>query len=538
MNYRDTPGVRPSDVLLGATDALAARLLPQGALKLIERLDPSLLSGEQRGATLGRLFSVETAIDDPSRRVELFDLLSLEKRSELALRLGRPIEEVADDGYVLSGPERRAALGFFGASVGPERAAAVERLPDRIGPSHGLFPHQKRAASEVERYLYRESGRVMLHLPTGVGKTRTAMSVVATHLRRRAEGLVIWLAEGRELLEQAAEEFRKTWAVVGDRDVGCLRFWSDQNPPIETIRDGIVFAGLAKLHSYGKDRTRLWALGDRASLVVFDEAHRAVAETYERLVETLVTRNPRTGLLGLSATPGRTWNDVDEDVAVAELFHSNKVTLEFEGTNSPIERLTKDGYLAAATFSRLDVAPDLNLSAADRDSLKGADDIPEPVAEALADNEQRNAVIVQSILDLSRRHNRILVYAATVRNALLLASVLRAMGLDTDAVTASTEPGERTRALTRFKQTRGAPRVLTNFGVLTTGFDAPGASAAVIARPTKSLVLYSQMVGRVIRGPKAGGTQTCEVVTVVDTTLPGFGDVAEAFMNWEDVWTE
>ena len=79
-------------------------------------------------------------------------------------------------------------------------------------------------------------------------------------------------------------------------------------------------------------------------------------------------------------------------------------------------------------------------------------------------------------------------------------------------------------------------RILINFGVLTTGFDAPAASAALIARPTKSLVLYSQMVGRVIRGPLAGGTERCEVVTVVDTTLPGFGDIAEAFTNWEDVW--
>ena len=536
MNDPDTPGVRPSDVLSCATDALAAQLLPQGALNLIERLDPSLLSGGQRGATLGRLFSIETAIDDPSRRARLFDLLSREKRSELAQRIGRPIEEISADDYTLSTPERRAVLGFFGASLGAERAAPSEPLPDRVGTVHGLFPHQKRAASEVERNLYQESGRVMLHLPTGVGKTRTAMSIVATHLRGRSEGLVIWLAAARELLEQATEEFSKTWTAVGDRDVDCLRFWTDHDPPIETIRDGIVFAGLAKLHSYGKDRPRLWSLGDRASLVVFDEAHQAVAATYQRLVETLVTRNSRTGLLGLSATPGRTWNDVDEDVAVAELFHGNKVTLEFDGIN-PIERLTKEGYLAAANFSRLDVASDLDLSDADRDSLEAADDIPEPVAEALADNEQRNALIIQSILDLRRQHNRILVYAASVRNALLLASVLRAMGLDADAVTGSTEAGERTRALTRFKRSGGPPRVLTNFSVLTTGFDAPGASAAIIARPTKSLVLYSQMVGRVIRGPKAGGTPTCEVVTVVDTTLPGFGDVAEAFMNWEDVWT-
>ena len=537
MTGGDTPGVRPADVLAGATDELAARLLPEGAFRLIERLDPGLLSGDQRTATLGRLFSIETTIDDPSRTVELLALLSPEKRSELSTRVGRPIEEITADGYALTAPQRRAVLGFFGASPGPERTASDEPLPDRIRPGHGLFPHQKRAASEVERYLYRESGRVMLHLPTGVGKTRTAMSTVATHLRGRAEGLVVWLAAGGELLEQAAEEFSRTWAAVGDRNVDCLRFWSDQNPPIETIRDGIVFAGLAKLHSYGKDRSRIWDLGDRASLVVFDEAHQAVATTYQRLVETLVTRNSRTGLLGLSATPGRTWNDVDQDVAVADLFHGNKVTLDFGGTN-PIERLTNDGYLAIATFSRLDVAPDLELSDTDLDSLEAADDVPEPITEALADNEERNGLVIQRILDLSRRHNRILVYAASVRNALLLASMLRAMGLDADAVTGSTEPGERTRALTRFKRTGGAPRVLTNFGVLTMGFDAPGASAAVIARPTKSLVLYSQMVGRVIRGPKAGGTLTCEVVTVVDTTLSGFGDVAEAFMNWEDVWTE
>ncbi len=44
------------------------------------------------------------------------------------------------------------------------------------------------------------------------------------------------------------------------------------------------------------------------------------------------------------------------------------------------------------------------------------------------------------------------------------------------------------------------------------------------------------MVGRVIRGPKAGGNEEAEIVTVVDTKLPGFDKVSEAFFNWEDVW--
>ena len=65
-----------------------------------------------------------------------------------------------------------------------------------------------------------------------------------------------------------------------------------------------------------------------------------------------------------------------------------------------------------------------------------------------------------------------------------------------------------------------------------------GTSAALIARPTLSLVLYSQMVGRAMRGTAAGGNAECEIVTVVDPRLTGFGSVAEAFSNWEDVWRD
>ena len=78
-------------------------------------------------------------------------------------------------------------------------------------------------------------------------------------------------------------------------------------------------------------------------------------------------------------------------------------------------------------------------------------------------------------------------------------------------------------------------QIIINFGVLTTGFDAPKADVAVIARPTQSLVLYSQMVGRVIRGSEAGGTESCRVVTVVDQQY-GFKDLSESFDFWDDLW--
>jgi superfamily II DNA or RNA helicase len=116
-----------------------------------------------------------------------------------------------------------------------------------------------------------------------------------------------------------------------------------------------------------------------------------------------------------------------------------------------------------------------------------------------------------------------------------------ALGINSKVLTSDTNPNERTRIIDAFKVSRKEnpeSSVLCNFGILTTGFDAPETSCAVIARPTDSLVLYSQMVGRAIRGTKSGGNAEAEIVTVIDENLKGFGEVADAFMNWEDIWDE
>lgn len=530
----DFPGIRPAAICGNLDDADAERLLPDGAFNLIRTIDPDRVNSPNRAECLGNILSLDLAVDDPERRKILLDAMPKDKISELEARVELSVEALCQS-RALDRSVRRALLGFFGLATIEERSPQVAEALTTVVPGRGLFPHQKKAAEEIERFLYREDGRAMLHLPTGVGKTRTAMSIVASHLRRSSRGLVLWLAATRELLEQAAEEFDETWHSVGDRETRCLRYWANYNPPIDEVTDGIIFCGLAKLHSYGKDRSRLWSLGDRVSMVVFDEAHQAVARTYQDIVETVVTRNPRTPLLGLSATPGRTWGNPEVDLAVAELFYENKVTLDFGDVN-PVKSLTEDGYLAAVDFSLLNVEPGLQLSAEDLDQISKSLDISESIAARFGEDEQRNLRIVQRLLELSDKHSRILVFAASVENALLLASVCRGVGLEADAVTGQTDSNERERAIRRFKRPVGPKRLLMNYGVLTTGFDAPAASAVLIARPTKSLVLYSQMVGRVIRGPRAGGTDRCEVVTVVDTTLPGFGDVAEAFMNWEDVW--
>ena len=77
---------------------------------------------------------------------------------------------------------------------------------------------------------------------------------------------------------------------------------------------------------------------------------------------------------------------------------------------------------------------------------------------------------------------------------------------------------------------------LLNFGVLTAGFDAPATSCVIIARPTRSLVLYSQMVGRAMRGIRSGGNRRCTIYTVVDEQHRGFTSVIDAFSHWEEIW--
>ena len=90
------------------------------------------------------------------------------------------------------------------------------------------------------------------------------------------------LRVAKRFLHRQHTNLGKQWRAVGDRPVECLRFWSNLQPSIDTVTEGIIFAGLAKLHSYGKDRERLWSLGDRVTMVVFDEAHQAVATTLPR----------------------------------------------------------------------------------------------------------------------------------------------------------------------------------------------------------------------------------------------------------------
>ena len=103
------------------------------------------------------------------------------------------------------------------------------------------------------------------------------------------------------------------------------------------------------------------------------------------------------------------------------------------------------------------------------------------------------------------------------------------------AITGETDTALRRSNIEKYKN--GDIKILINYGVLTTGFDAPRTNTAIIARPTNSLTLFSQMVGRATRGIKAGGNKECDIY-VINDALPGFRDMAQAFRHWDDAWNE
>jgi superfamily II DNA or RNA helicase len=374
-------------------------------------------------------------------------------------------------------------------------------------------------------------------MPTGAGKTRTAMNIIADHLRQNEPTVVVWLAHSEELCEQAASEFETAWSFLGNRPIHIWRFWGDRTLRTACLQDGILIAGLSKTYNAARsDMSFIVELARHTSLVIIDEAHSAVAETYRLILDALVVQRQKTALLGLTATPGRTWADIRVDEQLAEFFNRQKVTLSMPGYANPIDYLVDHQYLAQVEYRSLFYKSGIELSNADRERIKHQLDIPEDILRLLAEDEMRNLAIITEVEQLAKRHQRIIVFAATVHHADLLACILSARGHKAASITSRTENHLRAKLIEDFKSDEDDVQILCNFGVLTTGFNAPRTSAALIARPTKSLVLYSQMVGRAIRGPKAGGNAKAEVVTVVDYQLPGFGSVAEAFNNWEDVW--
>ena len=146
---------------------------------------------------------------------------------------------------------------------------------------------------------------------------------------------------------------------------------------------------------------------------------------------------------------------------------------------------------------------------------------------------KRNERVVVSIKGLPSDWP-VLVFATSVEHAKVLAAMLCLEDISAKPISAETNPGARRFYIEEFR--RGRLRVLTNYNVLATGFDAPAVRALYITRPVYSKLLYQQMIGRGLRGPLNGGKSKYRIMNIGDNVAQ-YGEQL-AFRHFEYLWKE
>ena len=412
-------------------------------------------------------------------------------------------------------------------------SVASEVQSEVVNPQYPLYPYQRQVLCEIMSALSCPERRVVAHLPTGAGKTRVAVHAACRMLNNEDTdpSIVTWLAPTEELCEQAADELSHGWGYLGMREISVHRYWGNWSIDLHDLSSGFLVAGLAKVRSTAfTDHTLLANLAHQASGVIFDEAHQAVADTYSFITEQLCSTRPP--LLGLTATPGRTAHLTDSDYRLADMFSHKKVTIDPKGHGNPVTYLIQNLYLANPRFVPISFGSNTKISEPRAGADYSRDDL-----DTLGQNDDRTRMIVELAEKAASRHFRTIVFCPSVKSANDCSKLLQDKGIASQVITAETPSEERRVIIDSFKSDGKSSMVMFNYGVLTAGFDAPRTSCVIIARPTTSLVLYSQMAGRGMRGLRAGGNRNAEILTVADTNLPGFGSVNDAFTNWEELWS-
>lgn len=499
-----------------------------------------LYAGELQKILLNN-YSLEALLIDSETREHVFLVMKKEEANNLLLFLDFETRENPWEflvGYKFKGDCLVRLFGFFDLEVPDLETDRWEGF-HKINPEYPLYTYQRDVLHKLEKVLQTDRNRVLLHMPTGSGKTRTTISYICRYLIENDNTNVIWFANTVELLDQAYLEFQRAWKHLGNREIDTYKYWGQSSIDLSKLRGSFIVAGIDKAYnSLLSNIGTMSSFANNTSLVIMDEAHQAIAPTYKLLLETIIVIN-KAGLIGLSATPGRSWNDPQEDGKLADFFFKQKIKLEIKDFDNPVDYLVEEGYLAKTINTPLLYKSGLELTEEDLNYLKQNFQLPSYILERISKDRLRNLSIISKIQQLIKKHQRIILFGITKKHAIVLNSLLTALSIDSKVLTSDTNSMDRKRIIDEFKIKRSdnpVPKVLCNYGILTTGFDAPETSCAVIARPTDSLVLYSQMVGRAIRGIKSGGNEEAEIVTVIDESLPGFGDVAEAFINWDDVW--
>lgn len=405
--------------------------------------------------------------------------------------------------------------------------------------------------------------RMLIHMPTGTGKTKTTMHIITNYIEftLHKKGLVIWVAHTIELLEQAYKTFYDVWRHLGDGEINAYKLWGSH-----TIQDtsdelnGIAFCGLSKLMSlYDTNPALFERLKKDCRLVVFDEAHKAAADKTKRIIENLMLMPQgyeNRALVGLSATPGRTTETSYDNNLLTNMFGGKLIHIDadvinqinmgkLKALNSVAEeniikyfqerrilsKITPERLSYKKEFSESDLAI---LGTALKDLGYSEKEYTDKQLEVLATNKERNIAIMQKLRMLHAEKIPTIVFACSVDHAKMLSAMLTLESIPNSLVVGELNAVDRRNAIEVFKDRESDVDIIINYEVLTTGFDSKNIRCVFITRPTKSIILYSQMLGRGLRGPLMGGNESCLLIDV-DDNLQAFNNET-AFSHFNEYW--
>ena len=337
-----------------------------------------------------------------------------------------------------------------------------------------LRDYQKDLLQQVETYLDgKAKARVMMQLPTGGGKT-----VIAGHLLQRRLGnghKAVWLTHRKELAEQ-------TCGMLTNARVAAVTnlLWTP-GTDAPAVSGGAVIL-MAQTVSRRTDKMQIWNKYDSNDLMVIDEAHHAAAKGWERAMQQWP--GP---VVGMTATPWR----LSEKEGFNHLFDDLIC-------GPQIADLQSNGWLCGDKVFM--PHPDLLIHGGE---VGSTGDYTESGIESANFGRDIMTAGALEFWQARARDRQTIVYAVSVKHAHNIVNVFQNAGFSAEVILGDTDPEERRKTIAKFRD--GGLHVLVNVVVATEGFDLPDASCVLITRPTLSLALFMQMLGRGLRPKEDGG---------------------------------
>ncbi|MDD2577263.1 MAG: DEAD/DEAH box helicase family protein [Bacteroidales bacterium] len=332
-----------------------------------------------------------------------------------------------------------------------------------------LRPYQIYAKEKIfEAWKHYDS--VMLQMPTGTGKTILFSSIIRDihniGVSNKKAIRILVLAHRQELIEQIAESLGRKYGIAhGIIKSGYVEqmFYPNQIASVQTL----------------SKRLKKWEEKD-FDFIIIDEAHHALAKTYIKIIKAF----PNAKILGVTATPYRLNRQ-----PFTNLF--NTLIL-----SKSIKSFIDDGYLC--DYKYFSIRPNSLMQKA-IDSIDDFDiegDYSNSAMMQVCDNDKIRADIFETYLKYAKGKKGI-VYTINKQHNINLANKFRKNGIKVELIDSDTKTENRKDVVTKFR--RGEIDVLFNVNIFNEGFDCPDVEFIQLARPTMSLSLYLQQVGRGFR---------------------------------------